>query len=100
LMAAITDPTISASFATSTHRFLVEPFGSRRFDNIFTLDLQFEKGFDFAQYGRLAVTANIFNVTNTDTVIRRVRSVTATNFNSVDELISPRALRLGVRYSF
>ena len=79
---------------------MVEPFGSRRFDNIFTLDLQFEKGFDFGQYGRLALSANLFNVTNTNTIIRRTRSVTSATLNRIDELISPRALRIGARYSF
>jgi hypothetical protein len=79
---------------------MVEEFGSRRFDNIFTMDLQFEKGFDFGNYGRLAVSANLFNVTNTNSVIRRTRTVNSVNLNRIDELISPRALRLGVRYSF
>ncbi|MCI0444493.1 hypothetical protein L0152_14955, partial [bacterium] len=94
------DSAIQSSFNTSTHRILVEPFGSRRFDNIFTLDLQFEKGIEFGSYGRLALSANLFNVTNTNSVIRRNRSVISTTFNAIDELISPRALRFGARYSF
>jgi hypothetical protein len=97
---SVTDSSLLGVLGTSTHRFLVEPFGSRRFDNIFTLDLQFEKGFELGNYGRLALLANVFNVTNTNAVIRRVRSVAATNFNTVEENISPRALRLGIRYSF
>ncbi|MCI0612883.1 hypothetical protein L0244_07820, partial [bacterium] len=94
------DSAIQSSFNTSTHRILVEPFGSRRYENIFTLDLQFEKGIDFGSYGRLALSANLFNVTNTNSVIRRNRSVISTTFNAIDELISPRALRFGARYSF
>ncbi len=100
LFATIRDDSLASSLGTTNHLILVEPFGSRRFENIFTLDLQFEKGIDFGNYGRLAVSANLFNVTNTDTVIRRTRSVTTTTLNRIDELISPRALRLGVRYSF
>ncbi len=99
LMAPIGDPTLP-SLGTQTHLILVEPFGSRRFENIFTLDLQFEKGFEFGNYGRLALSANLFNVTNTNTIIRRTRTVTSQNLNRIDELISPRALRVGLRYSF
>lgn len=100
LFASIRDGSLAPSLGTTSHLIMVEPFGSRRFDNIFSLDLQFEKGFDFGNYGRLAVSANLFNVTNTNTVIRRLRSVTSASLNRIDELISPRALRLGVRYSF
>lgn len=100
LIATIPDTSLQPSLGTSNHLILVEPFGSRRFDNLFTLDLQFEKGFDFGNYGRLALSANIFNVTNTNTIIRRTRSVQSVNLNRIDELISPRALRVGVRYSF
>jgi hypothetical protein len=100
LFATFGDSTIQSSFNTSTHRILVEPFGNRRYENIFTLDLQFEKGIDFGSYGKVALTANLFNVTNTNTVIRRNRSVTSTTLNAIDELISPRAIRFGARYSF
>jgi hypothetical protein len=100
LIATIGDPSLAPSLGTSSHLITVEPFGDRRFENIFTLDLQFEKGIDFGNYGRLALSANLFNVTNDNTVIRRTRSVTSTALNRIDELISPRALRIGARYSF
>ena len=100
LFATISDSSLVSGIGTSSHLIMVEPFGSRRFDNIFSLDLQFEKGIDFGQYGRLAVSANLFNVTNTNTVIRRTRAVTSSSLNRIDELISPRALRIGARYSF
>ncbi|HEY7160689.1 MAG TPA: hypothetical protein VH815_05485, partial [Acidobacteriota bacterium] len=100
IFGSFADNTLSGALGTSTHRILLEPFGSRRFDNIFTLDLQFEKGFDLSNYGRLSLMANLFNVTNTNTVIRRVRSASSGTFNQIEENISPRALRLGLRYSF
>ena len=100
LFATISDESLASTLGTTSRLIMVEPFGSRRFENIFTMDLQFEKGFDFGNYGRIAVSANIFNLTNSNTVIRRTRAVTATTLNRIDELISPRALRLGVRYTF
>ena len=90
LIATISDPSLP-SLGTNSHLILVEPFGSRRFENIFTLDLQFEKGIDFGNYGRLALSANLFNVTNTNTIIRRTRSVASVNLNRIDELISPQS---------
>jgi hypothetical protein len=100
LWARYTDTGLAAALGTGTSRVLVEPIGSRRFENIFSMDLQFEKGFEFGNYGRLALSANLFNVFNTNTVIRRNRDVNSTGLFAIDELISPRALRLGVRYSF
>jgi hypothetical protein len=100
LFGRYTDPGLGAALGTTTSRVLVEPIGERRFENIFSMDLQFEKGIEFGNYGRLALSANLFNVFNTNTVIRRNRDVFSTGLNTIDELISPRALRIGVRYSF
>jgi len=100
LFASFRDGSLFDALETSTHRIMVEPFGSRRYENIFTLDLQVEKGIDFGQYGRLSLSANFFNVTNTNTVIRRNRGVGTTTFNAIDEIVSPRAIRVGARYSF
>lgn len=100
LFGRISDDTLSGVLGTSRHLFLVEPFAGRRFDNIFSVDLQFEKGFELGSYGRLNFTANVFNLTNANTVIRRQAEVVSTSLNSIDEVISPRAVRLGVRYSF
>ena len=100
LWAAIDDPGLFSALGTGRHLILVEPFGSRRFDNIFTMDLQVEKALDFGNAGRLNLSANFFNVTNTNTVIRRNREVGTTTLNRIDELISPFAVRVGARYSF
>jgi hypothetical protein len=90
---------------TSTQRLLVEDFGSRRYDNMFTLDMQVEKAFAFGQYGKLTLSANFFNLLNSNTVIRRTRDLgsptsPSSTFNLIDENLSPRAVRVGVRYSF
>ncbi len=100
LFGTIFDPSLAGSLATVNHLVLVEPFGSRRFDNVFTLDLQLGKSFELGQYGKINLAADIFNVTNTNTVIRRTRNVNSVNLNRIDEVISPRVLRLGLRYNF
>jgi hypothetical protein len=100
LLGTVSDPNEAAFYGTATKLVLLEPFGSRRFDNIFSLDLKIEKSFDVSNYGKFALVADLFNVTNSNAVIRRNRFAQSTTFNAIDENISPRALRLGVRYSF
>ena len=48
----------------------------------------------------LTLAADLFNVTNTNTVVQRNRLIDSATFNAIQENISPRALRFGVRYSF
>lgn len=89
-----------ADESDSYRLILVEPFASRRYDNVFTLDLQAEKGFDFKGHGRFSLTAALLNATNANTVLRRNLEVTAASLNNIEEVISPRALRIGARYSY
>jgi hypothetical protein len=78
---------------------LVAPMDTFRYDNIFTLDLNLRKTFDVGAYGRLTASVDVFNVTNSDMVIYRENRVIGT-FNSIQENLSPRAVRFGLRYSF
>lgn len=96
----IPDSTLQAFNGTSSRRIMVEPVGSRRFDNKFILDLKFEKGFEIGHYGRLTGIVDLFNVTNSNTVLRRNAVIDTSTFNRILEVLSPRAARLGLRYSF
>ena len=49
LFGTIRDDSLAAATWNNESLILVEPFGSRRFENIFTLDLQFEKGIRIRQ---------------------------------------------------
>jgi hypothetical protein len=96
----VSEPNGAAFNGTGTHRILLEPFGSRRFENMFTVDLQVEKAIQMGPAGKLTVSASFFNLLNSNTVNRRGRDVSTASFNLVDENLSPRAIRLGLRYSF
>ena len=48
----------------------------------------------------MTVMADLFNVFNTNAVVQRNRLINSGTFNAIQENISPRALRFGVRYSF
>ncbi len=78
-------------------------------DNIFTLDLKVDKEFRLGDYGRFDLILEIFNLTNSNPVIRRATFlggivdgvyVPNPNLNRIQQFLSPRVLRLGLRYSF
>lgn len=78
---------------------LVEPFGSRRYDNLFSMDVHVERPLDLG-YGRLTAQLDIFNITNTSTVTQRDRLITSAFLNRVIDHVAPRVFRLGVRLAF
>ncbi|MCI0417218.1 TonB-dependent receptor [bacterium] len=87
-------------YAPNDRLVLLEPIGERRYDNIFTLDFNLQKVFELSNYGRVTLGIDVFNVTNENTVVQRQRRVTTRTFNELQENLSPRAVRLGFKYSF
>lgn len=110
LSGAVIDPTQQTFYNSPVHRFFVERSGSRRLDNKFTLDLRVEKSFSAEEKGRLTVILDMFNVTNSNAALRRNGVIgtlqpnntlkATTNFNQIQEVLSPRAIRFGIRYSY
>lgn len=72
---------------------------ARRYDNVWDLDLRLAK---VVRLGPTAVTfsAEAFNVFNSGTVLQRFRNVGSSNFERIDEILSPRIFRFGARLSF
>ncbi|MCI0417216.1 TonB-dependent receptor [bacterium] len=89
-----------SNFYAAGRLILLEPIGARRYENIFTLDLNVQKVLELSDYGRITLGVDVFNVTNSNTVIQRERRVTTGTFNALQENLSPRAVRLGFKYSF
>jgi Carboxypeptidase regulatory-like domain len=100
IFGTVTDTSLSGYYGTSTRRLLVEPIGERRYDNLFTMDVNVQKMFDINSAGRITVSAGLFNLFNANTVVQRNRSIVSDTFNDIQETISGRALRLGLQYSF
>ena len=86
-------------YGTALRMILVAPMDTFRYENLFTLDLNLRKTFEIGAYGRLIASVDVFNVTNSNTVIYRESRVIGT-FNSLQENLSPRAVRFGLRYGF
>lgn len=82
------------------HLILVEPIGDRRYDNVFTIDLHTEKQFQVSDYGTISAIVDVFNITNENTVLRRNQRIGGAMFNRPQEVLAPRAVRLGLRFSF
>jgi hypothetical protein len=73
--------------------------GEPRLDNVLMLDARVAKTFRFAAVG-LTVSADIFNVFNSDTVLQQNGDVLATGKGQIVERVGPRALRVGARLTF
>jgi hypothetical protein len=80
---------------------LVDP-NDHRLPGVVSADARVEKSFTF-QRAQLALTLDVFNVMNSATTLGRQYDVTATGdtgFNRTLEIMNPRLLRLGARFSF
>jgi hypothetical protein len=75
---------------------LLEPLGDNRFDNFQILDLRVERAFEFGT-ARIVPAMDIFNLSNSNTVLARRRNQNATNANFVSGIVAPRVIRFGVR---
>ena len=105
LFGEVRDSTLQSFYGVRSHKILVEPIESRRYDNIFTVDFQIQKIFTFGKYGNLTALLTIFNLTNADTVTARDGNINNVNgdnpnFNKVTDRLEPRSYRFGLRYAF
>jgi hypothetical protein len=77
----------------------VEPVGTRRLPDTDQLDVRFEKTVSVVGSQKVALQVNAFNVLNTNTVIDVVRQ-SGPRFLRPTEIMLPRILEFGLRYSF
>jgi len=88
-----------------------EPMGSRRYENRAILDLRLEKTFKFADRFRLGLMMDVFNLFNDDSITSWGTTINSSWFPDLSQygsseghkvygLVSPRAIRLGIRLFF
>jgi len=81
-------------------RVLVEPaVDTLRFKDLWDLDLRLAKDVRAGNVS-LKITADLFNVFNGNTELNRQRNLLSPAFNQLTSNLSPRILRLGVRFNF
>jgi hypothetical protein len=71
-----------------------------RYPNLWDLDLRLAKNFKLSGNTSFQVVADAFNVFNAGTELARVRNAAASSFNRLDEQLSPRVFRFGLRLQF
>jgi hypothetical protein len=82
-----------------TIRVMVEPYATHRYGNLVLLDLKAEKRFALGG-ANIVGSIDVFNVTNTNTVLNRVTTQNSATANRVVEITGPRVVRFGLRFSF
>ncbi len=75
------------------------PVDRERYAALTNLDLRLARN---SKVGRITITPSIelFNVFNTDITLGVFRQATSANFRRIDDLVSPRIVRVGARVSF
>ncbi len=89
--------TLNNTFADTV---LAAPIGDNRLPNIWNLDLRLAKNFNLSGRFKAAITADAFNVLNTNTTLRQTDSADSSAFNRIEEIPNPRLIRFGLRLSF
>jgi hypothetical protein len=73
----------------------LDPLGDVRLDDLHTVDFRVDKTVRFGTL-TLVPAIDVFNLTNTNTVLAINRNQAATNANSVSGIIAPRVMRFGI----
>lgn len=79
---------------------MVAPSDDARYDNLYELDIRIQKVVPIFGTGSLTVSADMFNVANSNTVLQRFNRLRQSNTNQIKEIQSPRVIRFGARVSF
>ena len=78
---------------------LFNPLGDTRLENLWIADLRVEKQFTFGDR-RFSAMMDIFNLFNEPTVLGRERRQNLTTANRVQDILSARIVRFGVRFNW
>jgi hypothetical protein len=79
---------------------VVVPAGSSRYENVFEVDLRAEKMIPITSKATVTLSADVFNVTNENTVLRRQNRLELDSTNEIRQIQSPRIWRFGARIAF
>ena len=70
-----------------------------RYPNLWDLDLRIAKTVTMSKV-RLLLSGDLFNTLNAGTVLSKNRNILAGAYGTINEIISPRILRVGVKFQF
>jgi hypothetical protein len=78
-----------------TAQVMLDPMGEQRYDNMLTMDLRLDRTFRFGSV-TLIPALDVFNLTNSNTVLAQNRQQAAANANVISGIMPPRVARVGV----
>jgi hypothetical protein len=83
----------------------VTDLDDQRYDDVYELDLRLEKVVAITASSNVTVSADVFNVTNEDTILQRFNRLNRSglsvgNTGEIKEIQSPRIWRFGLRFAF
>jgi hypothetical protein len=74
--------------------------GEERLPDIWNVDLRLAWNGRLAGRATLGLSADVFNVLNSATVLRRVDAADSASFNRIDQIMNPLLVRFGMRLTF
>ena len=82
-----------------SQRILAGAVDAKRYDNLWNIDFRLARN---SKIGRITISPSVelFNALNNDVVLSRARNAGSATLGRVEEVISPRILRIGARVSF
>jgi hypothetical protein len=91
---------VSTGLDGASTPILVTPeIDSLRHPDVWNLDLRLARNLSVGGFDGLVV-ADLFNVMNSNVALQRERNLASPNFNRLNQNLSPRILRLGIRLGF
>jgi hypothetical protein len=79
---------------------LATDIGNERLPNVWNVDLRLAWNGSIGGRSTIGFSADVFNVFNSSTVLRRVDSADSSSFNRIDQILNPLLVRFGMRLTF
>jgi hypothetical protein len=74
--------------------------GDERLPNVWNVDLRLAWNGSIGGRSTIGFSADVFNLFNSNTVLRRVDAADSSNFNRIDQILNPLLVRFGMRLTF
>jgi hypothetical protein len=94
--------TLDAGALDSNLRILADgtEIDSNRFPDLWNVDLRLAKNIKLGGRSNLTLSAEMFNVLNSGTELKRIADASANSYNRLDEILAPRIVRFGAKLGF
>jgi hypothetical protein len=94
--------TLDAGALDSSLRILADgtQIDDNRFPDLWNFDLRLAKNLKLGGRANLTLSAEMFNVFNSGTELKRIADASASSYGRLDEILAPRIVRFGAKLGF